>query len=281
MTKPTPEPSIPNVNVWARMGHVWTNLNFIKTVLYPEKDKVVSRTWIFWFVWNTILAVVLSVAVWFVFAQSGIKWIENEWWSTVPDFQAQVEDGVFSTNLPQPYVIFEEAGEALIVIDTDETVYSEESLRDYRGGLVVTANEMIAREETGEYRIVNFSEFEANLAFTKADVATFWYASKPTFIGIAIAVVFVGLWFWLCVLRLISAAWWALVFWSIGAMASIPNWTFGKSYLSVLNFYSIPLVFEAGLLLIGVGILPFSTLLVFGFVFGVNFYNFKKESLKV
>lgn len=281
MNKKISEPAVPKVNVWSRMGHVWTNLSFLKTVFYPEKDQAVSRTWIFWFTWNTIAAVILSVAVWFVFAEKALDWVENEWWNTVPDFEAQVEDGVFSTNLPQPYVIFEEAGEALAVIDTQGVEYNEESLKEYRGGLVVSANELIAREETGEYRKFNFSDFEEDVAFTKTDMETFWYQVKPRLVGVAIGFIFVGLWFVLCIWRLLTAAWWALVFWLIGLMASIPDWTYGKSYLSVLNFYVIPLVFEAALLLIGVGALPFSTLLVLGLVFGINFYNLKKEPLAV
>ena len=280
MNKKISEPVLPKINVWARMGYVWTNLSFLKTVFYPEQDKAVSRTWVFWFTWNTIAAVILTIGVWFTFAQSAVSWVENEWWITVPDFEAQIEDGVFSTNLPQPYVIFEEAGEALVVIDTAELEYNEESLKGYQGGVVITASEFIAREETGEYRKFSFSEVEEDFTFTKADMETFWYAAKPRLIGVAIGFIFVGLWFVLCIWRLLTAAWWALVFWIIGLMASTPEWTYGKSYLSVLNFYVIPLVFESVLLLIGVGALPFSTFLVLGLVFGVNFYNLKKEPLK-
>ncbi len=281
MNKKVSEPATPKVNVWSRMGHVWTNLSFLKTVLYPENGKAVSRTWIFWFTWNTIAAVILTIGVWFTFTQSVVSWIENEWWSTVPDFEAQVEDGVFSINLPQPYVVFDDLGEALVVIDTQQVEYNEDSLKGYPGGLVVTAEKFIGKKQTGEYQEVYFSEFEENITFTKADIETFWYGAKPRLIGVAIGFIFVGLWFVLCIWRLLTAAWWALVFWLIGLMASTSEWTYGKSYLSVLNFYVIPLVFESVLLLIGVGVIPFSTLMVFGLVFGTNFYNLKKESLKV
>ncbi len=271
---------IPTLNVWSRMLAVWTNASFLKHILYAEKDKAVSRTWFFWFVWNSLFAMVGTVAVWFLFAQAWVTWLEEEWWSTVPAFEAQIEDGVFSTNLPQPYVIFDEPSEALVVIDTEQVAYTEESLSAYPGGLFLTADKFVGKKDTGEYQEYYFNELEEDVFFSKADVEKGYFAAKPRLLVLASIVVFVGIWIWLCLFRLISAAWWALLFWGVGAMAQVPGWTYGKSYLSVLNFYVIALVFESVLLGIGVGVLPFSTLLVFGLVFGVNFYSFKAPLAK-
>ncbi len=271
--------SVPSVNVFKRFGLIWTP-TFLKQVLYPEQDKAVGRTWAFWFLWNSLAALAVTVVLWFVFAQSWVNWVEKEWWSTVPEFEAEVKDGVFSTNLPQPYVIFDEVGEALVVIDTEGKTYNEASLKKYEGGLVVTAEKMIGKEQTGEQRIFTFADFEEDVTFNKADAEKGWYMVKPRIMAFAGIIVFFGLWFWLCVIRLLSAVWWALVFWAVGAMCRIPEWSFGKSYLSVMNFYIMALIFETGLLLIGVGVVPFSTLLVFSLVFGVNFYAFKQAAPK-
>jgi hypothetical protein len=279
MKKQTPETVVPDVNVLSRMRHVWTNPGFIKTVLLPEKDKAVSRTWIFWFAWNSFFALVGAIAVWFLLIQSWVTWLEEDWWNTVPAVEAQVEDGVFSTNLPEPYIVYQDE-DFIAVIDTQETQYSEASLADFRGGAVVTADKIVMREETGEYRSFNFSEAEEDFAFTKSDLENGYYGLKPRLMGLVFAFLLVGMWVWLCLLRLVSAVWWALVFWAVGSMAKIPDWTFEKSYLSVLNFYVIVLAFEALLLLLGIGILPFSSLLVFGLVFGVNFHFFKKDRVE-
>ncbi|NCP66754.1 DUF1189 domain-containing protein [bacterium] len=276
MKKQTPEIVIPKINVWARMAQVWTNPNFIQTVLYAEKEKAVSRTWVFWFVWNSLISVVATVAIWFLLAQNWVNWLENDWWNTVPEFEASVTDGVLSTNLPEPYIIYEDE-EFIAVIDTQEITFSEASLEDYAGGLVVTADKMVVREDTGEYRSFNFSEIEEDFSFTKMDVQNGYYSVKPTLLSFAVGFMFVCIWIWLSLIRLISAAWWALVFWGVGVLAKIPDWSYGKSYLSVLNFYVIVLAFESILLLLSIGVLPFSSLLVFGLVFGVNFYSFKNE----
>lgn len=271
------EIEIPKLNVWHRMIHVWTNPSFIKTILFSEQGKAVSRTWSFWFVWNSLFAVVGTVAVWFLVAQPGLNWLEKEWWNTVPAFEAQLTDGVFSTNLPEPYIIYEDE-EFLAVIDTQQREYREEILANYSGGILVTAEKVVVRENTGEYRSFNFSKVEDNFSFTKADLEMGYYKTKPTLLGTGIGMVFAALWFWLCLLRLISSAWWALIFWGIGLLSKVNGWTYGKSYLSVLNFYVIPLVFESLLLMLGIGVLPFSTLMVFLLIFGLNFYSFKAQT---
>jgi hypothetical protein len=269
---------VPSVNLWQRMLQIWTNTAFIKTVIYPEKDKTVGRTWLFWFVWNTLIAIGLTVLVWFVFLLPGVTWVEDEWWNTVPDFEVAVNEGVFSTNLPQPYILYNDPNDALVVIDTEALEYSEASLVDYPGGVVISADKIVVKDETREYRSVLFSEFEEDVSLTKNQTEMFWYESKTNLMAWAAVFIFIGMWVWLCLFRLLTALWWAWIFWSLGALAKVPNWNFTKSYMSVLNFYTIPLVFELGLLLIGVGLLPLSTLLVFSLVFGVNFYAFKDDT---
>jgi len=269
--------TVPAVNVWNRMLQVWTNTSFIKTVFFPEQEKAVSRTWTFWFVWNSFVAVGVTIAFWFLAGQAGLKWVENEWWPTVPDFEMDITDGEFSTNLPNPYVFYDADG-ALVVIDTLGAEYTEESLRGYEGGMVVAADRVMLKDQNGEFTTVYFSDFEEDINFTKTDIESGWYEFKPTLVTWGSILVFICVWFWLCIVRLLSAVWWALIFWGIGNMARVPDWTFPRTYLCVLNFYIVPLVFEIVIFLIGVGMVPFSTLLVFGLVFGVNFYAFKKEA---
>lgn len=277
MKKELPPIELPKVNVWNRMLHVWTNPSFIKTVLYCEQEKAVSHTWVFWFVWNSLFAVAGTVAVWFLFAQPGITWLEKDWWSTVPAFEGQVIDGVFSTTLPEPYIVYQDE-EFLAVIDTQQVEYTEAILANYAVGVLITADKMIVREDTGEYRSFNFSEAEEDFKFTKADFESGYYSAKSMLVAFGVGIAFVSIWFWLCLLRLISSAWWALIFWGVGRMLKVPHWTYGKSYLSVLNFYVVPLVFETLLLVLAIGILPFSTLLVLALVFGLNFYSFKPQA---
>lgn len=277
MTKPKKTSAkVPALNVWSRFGQVWTNANFLQSVLYPEKDQAAGRTWTFWFVYNSLIALVLSVGL-IVWGHDFAKEFEADVKNEVPEFTMSVIDGKFSTDLPQPYVINAlEEDDILLAIDTEEVTYSRESLKEYEGGLVITADEFIGKKSSGQYESFPFSDFEEDVTFTRADLINGWEELKPRILMFIYGFIFVAIWFWLCISRLATAAWWALVFWGVGAALRIPDWNFGKSYLSVLNFYIIPLVFELMLLILGVGLFPFSTLLVFGLVFGVNFYTFKK-----
>ena len=227
---------IPEINVFNRLGHVWTNLNFLGLVLYPEGGRAAPRTWGFWFLWNTVAAIIITAGLVWLGLKPLLEKLETEAWPQVPDFELTVIDGLLTTNLPEPYVIYEDE-ETLVVIDTAETQYTEAVLKNYDGGLFVNAEKLVGKEDSGEYRSFYFAEFGEDFAFTRQDIENFWQESQSVLFGIGLSVVFVLVWLWLCVWRLLTAVWWALVFWGVGNLYGLKDWSFGRRLRTIFSFY--------------------------------------------
>ena len=81
---------------------------------------------------------------------------------------------------------------------------------------------------------------------------------------------------WLVLFRLVSALFWALIFWVVGSVLNIKRWDYGTSYLAVMNFYAIVLIIESFLFYVW-QIPPFSTFIIFAILFGLNFWHLKNN----
>ena len=264
-------------NIFTRFFYAWGNPHFLeKTVM---KEKTSGRTWGFWFFWNTILTLTITVGLW-TLSLSPIAELEKEAQASLPEFTAEMKDGTLSTDLPEPYVLHEqkEGETTLFVIDTKTQTYNQESLANYEVGLIIKSDRVIIKEQAAEYKTIAFNEFgEENIDFTltKATMFDAWEEYKTAIIATLFTIFGVFLWIFLALIRLITALFWALIFWAAGSLAKIKGWSFGKSYLSVLNLYFIPLILETILLILGVKFM-FSTLIFFSLVFGLNFWKMKK-----
>jgi len=269
----TQKQSVPAVNIFTRMVRIW-DPNFLAQTLYPEGEVAVGRTWRFWFFWNTILTILACAWLWWSVFTPGVKTLETELWPEVPAFEFVIEEGEFSTTLPEPYVL--EDKESIFVIDTEETTYTEDILDSYEQGVFVNKHEFAGKKSNGEYQSFKFKDLETDLKLNRADVETFWNEGRSTLFVAGGMIVFLMLWGFMALFGLLTALWWALVAWVFGLIFGIKDWAFGKSYLSVLNLYFIPIIAEFLLMMVGIYI-PFSTLIIFVLVFGLNFYFLKQH----
>lgn len=267
-----PKTNPPKLNVVSRLAQVWTNFNFIKLVLYAEREQAVGQTWKFWFFWNTIFVLIVCVGLFFI-RPVVLEHIDNSVWPLIPEFELEITNGRLSTNLDEPFVIpFEDQG--IFILDTQEVAYTAEALKSYPQGVFVNAEGLVAKEADGKIETIGFDEFEENVRLSRTQLGQMWGDSRFSIYNWMIFGFGLILWLWFCLFRLLTAVWWALVFWAYGSAWGIKDWTFGRSYLSVLNFYIIPLVFET-MLLFGLIVVPFSTLIIFTLVYTLNFWWFK------
>ena len=265
-------------NLFTRFFYAWGSPHFLENTVMKEKTS--GRTWGFWFLWNTILTLIIIVGAWAI-SLFAMPELQEEVQSALPEFTMEMKDNILSTDLPEPYVIHEEtqSDSTLFVVDTKGETYTQESLSAYNSGAIIKAYEIILKEGPGEYKTIPFSELgeePINFTFTKGNLFEVWEEYQGLALAIIFAIFGVILWIFLALIRLAIALWWALVFWAVGSLVKIKDWGFEKSYLSVLNLYFIPLILEIILLFAGVDFM-FSTLIFFSIVFGFNFWKMKKS----
>ena len=121
-----------------------------------------------------------------------------------------------------------------------------------------------------------FSEFEEDLIINQTSIENWHDEIRSKIFGLAFGFIFFVLGIFLSIWRLITAIWWAFLFWVVGLIAGIKNFNFGTSYLAVLNLYIIPLIIETVLLLSSITI-SFSTTIILGILFGINFWYTKEK----
>jgi hypothetical protein len=261
------------LNVFSRFGSIWTP-KFFSTLMAEKRS---GPTWGFWFLWNTIFAVIITVALSF-FLSKELNEFEKEAWAEIPDFEIQLENGKLSIDkLEQPF--FWEDENAVFVVDIEKKSFDESVLDKYQQGFYLTADKFVGKKNQFETQEFAFSEIEENFSFSRTDAQNWLDENRGTIKTIISIATFIGLWFVFAIWRLLTALWWALMFWVVGLIAGIKGWNFGSAYLAVLNLYFIPLAVEWTLLLGGISI-PFSTLLLFGIMFGMNFWSMKEAKKK-
>ena len=128
---------------------------------------------------------------------------------------------------------------------------------------------------------MTYSELDLKepITYTKTELFTFWEKSKASIYS-NISLWGTGfLFIFFSIFRLVSALIWALIFFIIGLVLRIKNFTFGVSYLSILSFYPLILVVDIIALKVDLSI-PYSTFVILGIFIGLNFLDIKNNQVK-
>ena len=256
-------------NVFQRFIAIWKP-NFLSLFL---KEKSSGPTWGFWFTWNSVISlIVASIAAWFLwgFMDQAYGFVKSD---KVPAFDFVFEDRkLVHTGLSDPYRVDLDEGVAFIV-DLEGDKYDRSSLRAFEVAAIVNEDRIMIRDRN-ELQEVVFDWYEEldEARFTKNDALQFIDKILPGLkIGFVIGL-FLGVWFFITLIRLLGMLWWAFLAWIVSLIAKIPGFTFGKSYLFIMNISFIPFLVGMGLLFTGIHI-PFMGFLLYALVTGMHFYD--------
>ncbi len=173
---------------------------------------------------------------------------------------------------------------AVIVIDTKEQSVSLDDVEDFQNVFFLLHDKFIIKDsDEKKTEIVVFKDIfekedpEISLPFTlnlntiseaKDLIIKIFFFFLLFFMGVTYVI--------LAGFRLISALFWALIFWAVGAVAEIKDWNFEKSFMTMLHFSFITmLLFPIGALL---GLSMFwNALVILLLLFGANFYEMKRN----
>jgi len=182
--------------------------------------------------------------------------------------------------------IDETTAEAVVVIDTKGELVTLEDIDLFPNVFFLLHDKFIMKNaEEGKTEIVTFKDMfekedaiESPLPFTlnldvitqqKGAISKIFFFFLLFFTGLAYVV--------LAGFRLISALFWALVFWAIGAIAQIKDWNFEKSFMAMLHFSFVTmLLFPLGAML-GLSLF-WNAFIILALLFGANFYEMKRRT---
>ena len=111
---------------------------------------------------------------------------------------------------------------------------------------------------------LNYQSFVEATPFIKTFTITIFLFSMTLF------------YLFLVIIRLINAAFWALIFWGIGSIAEMEQWNFEKSFLAMLHFSFITMFFVPIAFILNISVFLYS-LIVLSLLFGMNFWNIKNN----
>lgn len=260
-------------NIWRRAIDVW-KVDFLARFVSGLHTDVRTTVW-FWIVINSIFALVVSVMVFF--ALLGIKPALQEFIRTnIPDdAQVVLQNGVLDVrNMSNPSLqtmryedpTTEREEDAVLIIDTHGDTYNLTTLEDYGRGVALFAHKAYVKD-SGEIQEISFQDIP-DFTASKNDVNA-WVDRYllPTVIAIVLFVaVFMVIMF--SIMRAILALWWALILMVTGYIMRV-RISYRMAYMSVLNFYFIPLVVQIVLMLFDVEV-AYLTFAIFLVVFIAN-----------
>lgn len=240
--------------------------------LHNNLDEIGSgKTWKFWFLGNSIVAIVMSIVVGFGIIK-GVNEFGNYLQANYPDAKISVTEGKLSTQGFQEPVYIESKDSSVFVMDTREAKFDESVLNNFEKGLFISSDKIYNKKSKVETQQINISQIKSNFSVSQGDIQqNKWIADI-----FLIPFMFIFIWIYFNVLRLVSALWWTIWFWILGIIMQVEGMSFSKTYFSVLNFYIIPLVTSLILVYLGVNI-PFYTFLIFLMLFLGNYLRIKKE----
>lgn len=255
--------------------------DFLTTV---HKTKSKGSLWGAWFLWNTVIALVITgISVFYI--QEGLTTLETEIWPQVDEFNFVFEDQkLISTGLEEPYRIDidDEGRGSALLIDLQGTSYDESSLEVFDLALLITEDRALVYEsEDRKQQEILFSDFlepNRSVSFSKQDLQNGFIAVKPTLLMSLGALIFMGLWFFFAVIRLIGMALLALIFMIIGMISRVSEkFTYGDYFLTTLGISFIPVIVGIGLLAAGLDPLRIG-ILIYGILIAMNIYEAPKKS---
>ncbi len=86
----------------------------------------------------------------------------------------------------------------------------------------------------------------------------------------------IGFYIFLAIFRLINALFWALIFWAVGAIAQVKNWDFEKSFMAMLHFSFVSMLFLPLAFVFNLSVFSYAAI-VFAILFGMNFWEMEKK----
>ena len=255
-----------------RFVDIWKP-DFLKKLLQMDNQKT---TWNFWFFYNSILAILFSIVAVFTLGQFLNKGLEY-FAINYPQARVTLENGKLSTEGFNEPIFFEDE-KSVFIMDTNGEKYESSILDKYSAGSFIGATKIYYK--TGgssiETRVYDLSKIEQNFSLTQQELNSGIKGNSAKIYMIVFALFIVWTIIFLAGFKLISALWWALLFWVLAMILGIKELNFKKTYYAVLNFYVIVLLFQ-GLLLFTQINFPFSTTLVFVLLFGLNFLKIKQD----
>ena len=247
--------------------------DFLKKLLQMDNQKT---TWSFWFFYNSIVAIFFSIVAAFMLGQFLDKGLEY-FAINYPQARVTLENGKLSTEGFNEPIFFADE-KSVFIVDTKGEKYESSILDNYSAGSFIGATKIYYK--TGgpsiETRVYDLSKIEQNFSLTQQEFNREIKGHSAKIYWIVFALFFVWTMIFLAGFKLISALWWALLFWVFAMILGIKELDFKKTYYAVLNFYLIVLLFQ-GLCLFTQINFPFSTTLVFVFLFGLNFLKIKRD----
>ena len=193
------------------------------------------------------------------------------------------EDTIFVNTIDE---IDPSVAEAVFVIDTKNRLVTLDDSENFSDVLFLLHNKFIMKSsDEGKTEIVTYKDlFEGNDVINSPLPFTFNLASLSEASGVITQVFFMVFLFllgfayvFLAGFRLVSALFWALVFWALGAIVGIKKWDFEKSFMAMLHFSFVTLLlFPLGIIL---GLSFFwSAFVILVLLFGANFYEIKRHA---
>ncbi len=198
-------------------------------------------------------------------------------------FNEESEEVVFVNTIDE---IDQTTTDAVILIDTKNRLVTLEDLEKFPNAFFLLHDKFIIKSaEEAKTEIITFKDMfegenaiESPLPFTlnlnviaqqKDLITKIFFVMLLFFTGFAYVV--------LAGFRLVSALFWALVFWAIGAIAQIKDWDFEKSFMAMLHFSFVTmLLFPLGAIL-GLSLF-WNAFIILALLFGANFYEMKRRT---
>lgn len=269
-------------NVFTFWAHI-ARPTFLQTI---QKEKPTKTLWGAWFLWNTLLAVLITgLGFWGLNALSSD--LENELWPQVAEFEFVFEDQkLISTGLEEPFRYEfndpEADADGVFIIDLAGEQYDESSLKVFDVAALVNQDGIIVYEaDKRKVQTIPFSEFPElkNKTINKQDAYTFLQTIKPSILGVVSLFIFAFSWFFYCALRLIWISVMAFLFWILGLIARTKELTYGDCFIATLGLSFLPTLVGIGLIATGNFHLGLVTLLYL-ILFGLNIYDAPKSPKK-
>lgn len=257
-----------------RTKSVWKS-DFLALFIESE-NKSHKITWLFWIVTGLIAATIWTLSVTY-FVNNAFPIVTEGIEQNIPDgAQLSVMDGILSIEgIEQPYVIEGDEDGSVLIIDTEGVAYSPESLDAYTAAVLVTKEGIYQKEDLVRSREFSFAEAK-DFTYSKEQLMALVERSRSMItIGMAIGI-FLAMTLNFIVFRLLGALWWALLLMLIAMFFGMKE-KFSTYYFAVLNLYFVPLVLEGVLVVFGISI-PFFTTLIFIILFLFNLLYWKKKN---
>jgi len=279
-------------SIFTKMKKLLISDNFIKEEVLPQTS--LKSTFKFFFAWNALLGFFVSILVTILLFQKVENFRLTTWNNTVPDFEFSIKNGEFSTNLETPYVITTKDSKSdFLRIDLSDDAKLDKLLVKITQGVLITKKQLFIRDyySTSNFKFTDLlpvSKLDTNknekisreFQLSKKEINTYYQDHKLKIFSYYFLANFIIMVLFLSPLVLLYALFWGIVFWSIGGLFGIKNWTFKKSYSSIIYFILLPIWFLIMIQFWFNTTVPFFTFVVLLILFYLNFSAIKKTQSK-